>query len=279
MTLDPGAPMKFTDARTTLPRHPSKEFSYRDPDGILGGVLHQTAGGTSAEACARYHVGPNHVSETGCPGLLYTFFIEPDGGIFWAHDLDRRVWSQGGKGSPIPGSSANGDFLSICLGGDFDGPTHEGRDGDPTFEQLHAALSLWGHLTGAVVDPRLPSELEGALSCSVESLWGHHRFGKPNCPGTTGAIIADAIRRHLPPPSSEGATVSEGGTRIETDLDWQTALKTLGFDPGALDGIWGPASRSALVAFQRTRTDLVVDGERGPMSRGALEKELSKLRS
>jgi len=263
----------FIDGRETLPRHPTKKFDTRAVSELCGGVLHQTAGGDSAYKCALYHSGPNHVSADGCPGLLYTFFIEMDGTVYWAHDLDKRTWSQGGNGSPVPGTSANGNFLAICLGGDFDGPTHEGKNGHPTFDQFHAALCLWGHLTGRSKDARLPDELWQAVPCPTESLYGHDSFGKANCPGTSGTTLVNAIRHHLVLPEP-GATVSEGGTRIETDRDWQLALQKAGFNPGTIDGVWGRNSQAAFCEFQRSRSNLANDGIRGPMSKNELEKAI-----
>lgn len=51
----------------------------------------------------------------------------------------------------------------------------------------------------------------------------------------------------------------------------QKALKDAGFDPGPIDGIWGPRTRAAVVAFQRAR-GLIADGIVGPQTRAALFK-------
>jgi membrane-bound lytic murein transglycosylase B len=62
---------------------------------------------------------------------------------------------------------------------------------------------------------------------------------------------AGALSRPLP----------EDGVRLSRDqvLVLQADLQALGFDPGAPDGIMGPATREALSAFQR-RTGLIADG-------------------
>lgn len=52
-------------------------------------------------------------------------------------------------------------------------------------------------------------------------------------------------------------------------LDIQRRLKALGFNPGALDDAWGPATRKAVEAFQRS-AGLAVDGVVGPQTVKAL---------
>jgi len=197
-----------------------------------------------------YHIGPNHVSETGCPGLLYTFFISLDGVIHWCNDLEDITWSQGGHGSPVPHTNANTNFIAIVCAGDF-------SKSEPTFSQMLSLLSLWGHLTGRRPCSDIPIELSAVLKCSVNALWGHHNFGKPACPGKTLETIVDAVRYH------------HEIRHLETTSDWQKALCDAGYVID-IDGVWGPLSKAALVAFQRDHGDLVVDGIRGPLSEAAL---------
>ena len=49
----------------------------------------------------------------------------------------------------------------------------------------------------------------------------------------------------------------------------QKALKEKGFDPGEIDGDFGPATEAAVVAFQKSE-DLLADGKAGPQTLGAL---------
>ena len=53
----------------------------------------------------------------------------------------------------------------------------------------------------------------------------------------------------------------------------QRKLKEAGFSPGALDGVFGPHTRSAVVAFQLSG-GLVGDGEVGPVTAEALKVKL-----
>jgi predicted chitinase len=66
------------------------------------------------------------------------------------------------------------------------------------------------------------------------------------------------------------------GTRVK---DLQRRLKELGFNPGAIDGDFGPAVRAALVAFQKSK-GLLADGIAGPRTFFALGlQKSSKLPS
>ena len=160
----------FEDIRSTLLRHATKTFAQRQVRDIVGGVIHHTAGRDNPHNTAAYHVGPNHVSPSGCPGLLYTFYIDLAGVIYWCNDLEAVTWSQGGHGAPDPTTAANTNFIAIVCGGDF-------SKGDPPFLSMLSMLALWGHLTGARRSADLPAELWEVLGCPVEALYGHHLFG------------------------------------------------------------------------------------------------------
>lgn len=56
-----------------------------------------------------------------------------------------------------------------------------------------------------------------------------------------------------------GGVMSHGPAVVEA----QTLLKKLGYDPGAIDGYFGPKSAAATMAFQRA-SSIVVDGIVGP---------------
>lgn len=51
----------------------------------------------------------------------------------------------------------------------------------------------------------------------------------------------------------------------------QQALKNAGFNPGPIDGDFGPKTKAAVVAFQRAK-HLSVDGVVGPQTNGALAR-------
>lgn len=87
-----------------------------------------------------------------------------------------------------------------------------------------------------------------------------------------------------PPPMPPGLTAPpSGGGRAAPPAylpdskavrDLQSALIELGFNPGVVDGHWGPNTRAALCKFQEANPPLVVDGVYGPKSRDALHLAL-----
>lgn len=60
---------------------------------------------------------------------------------------------------------------------------------------------------------------------------------------------------------------------LSTKLGVQKALQQLGFNPGPLDGLWGPLSRNALISYQ-LQHGLVGDGVFGPKTRAQLKLDL-----
>lgn len=66
-----------------------------------------------------------------------------------------------------------------------------------------------------------------------------------------------------------------GTINLETLAGAQTALKTLGFDPGDVDGFDGPRTQAAVRQFQE-QASIRVDGIVGPETRGALLEALDR---
>lgn len=63
---------------------------------------------------------------------------------------------------------------------------------------------------------------------------------------------------------------------LGTVLGLQEALLKIGWNPGPLDGVPGPLTRSALMGYQKSR-GLQVDGIMGPNSRASIIKDLAAL--
>lgn len=58
----------------------------------------------------------------------------------------------------------------------------------------------------------------------------------------------------------------------------QAALKRLGFDPGAIDGVLGTNTKGALQRYQRAHPHLVADGILGPATLTQLRKDVSTVK-
>jgi hypothetical protein len=228
---------KIIDLRGQLATHPTRRFRRRRLEDVHGVVFHQALGDGTVRGIARYHVSEeSHISPgRGCPGICYTFFVDTDGAIYQCNDLEAVTWSQGGPTPPpLPMTRPNTNYLAVCFRGDFRGKGHHG--GNPTDAQLAAGRALWAWL-------------RDDLGLSEDSLFGHHDFGKPACPGTAlSKLIAEVC--------AEGLDVK--GNRPRGIKAWQAGLKRLGYDLGAwgpkkdgVDGQWGKDSQTALLAFQK----------------------------
>lgn len=244
------------DVRGQLAAHPYKTFDQRDPDRIRGLCVHHSAGEGSGWMAligtANYHVGANHVCQSGAPGLLYTMAVDHSGTVYICHDLEAKTWSQGSRA--IPGDE-NRDYLALLVQGNFDGPSNRtGRE--PTWEQVLAVLLVWRACRGYWD------------SWDDRDLMGHFDFGKPACPGATLEAVIRACRAN--------AAVEVSGYDLGTTHGRQRAMASLGFDPGPVDGVWGPRSRAALVAMQLS-LDLSTDGVWGPLTGAAAAAALNDL--
>src|SRR5690349_17493442 len=64
--------------------------------------------------------------------------------------------------------------------------------------------------------------------------------------------------------------VLKQGSQGAQVVSLQNQLKALGFDPGTVDGKFGPGTKKALIAFQKSK-GLQADGMVGPASLAALQ--------
>lgn len=238
--------VRCTDRRSDLPRHDPKakvwanqkskpaepkRWARRSTGAIKGLVFHQAAGATTVEGLNNYHIGPNHISATGCPRACYWALLAQDGMLHIVNDIEDATWSQGGGAPPIQGTQGNTNYLSVCLLGDFSGPSYAGKQAGPTREQLDTLDKL--------LKPALTF-----LALDQTAVFGHQHFGKENCPGSVVSGWIDAAR--------------EAGLKLpSSDTEWQQMLADLGYDLGrfgplknGVDGKWGNLSKMGLLAFQ-----------------------------
>lgn len=95
-----------------------------------------------------------------------------------------------------------------------------------------------------------------------------------------GRQIAGLVRRR----EAEARLIFEGtyGTDVPgatpdaaAVLAYQKQLAALGFYRGPVDGIKGPATRAAVIAYQRSHPDLVADGIVGAATRASLDRDMA----
>lgn len=80
-------------------------------------------------------------------------------------------------------------------------------------------------------------------------------------------VLCAALGGH---PVLAAALLAQGSRGAEV-AELQRSLRAAGFDPGPVDGVFGPRTAAAVRAFQRAR-GLQVDGIVGPATRAALRK-------
>ena len=90
----------------------------------------------------------------------------------------------------------------------------------------------------------------------------------PLCPiGTAVHITGSYTTADMP--GGDGAIILRRGSRNQQVSHLQARLQELGFNTGPIDGIFGPQTERAVMAFQRHR-GLTPDGIVGPKTRQAL---------
>jgi len=241
------------DARTVLARNPNKSWSKRDPSKLLGLCLHQGLdANASAKGTAKYDCGPNHITADGMPGLSYTGFVERDGTLWLAWDVEDRTWSQG---YTVRAGDENEQFMAVCFGGNFSGQGYQGTQ-TPTPQQISAAHNLW-------------AACKQIWGWKNNQLYGHYHFGKPACPGFDLTAVIEQYRGFKD-------WVDPTDHILDTTKGKQAALRDLGYYTGAINDMWGLECRHALEKFQLC-AGLKQDGVWGPKTNAAILTALGQL--
>lgn len=164
------------DISAVLPR--SREPQRRAVAAIDSIVLHCTAmPHWNVWTTARYHTGPNHISEDGCPTIAYAYFVEEEGLLYRCLPHDVRSWHAG---------PWNERSIGVCM-------SYEACDDPPPRRQLQAAAEICAKLA-----------LE--LGLGADRVFGHRelegtgyvvedgkRVQRKECPGR--AVDMDEFRR------------------------------------------------------------------------------------
>lgn len=251
--------MNVIDKRNSLASSRSRSYRRRAKSSIRNIAIHHSATTTgSAEAFARYHV-----NELGWPGIGYHYVVDKQGMVSICHDLEVVSYHVG---------NSNGFAVGICMVGDFRNEALGSQQRESTLE--------------------LTRNLMRELNIPVENVWGHIEFPgyswKP-CPSINMESFRNQLREGGGTSIGSGSTTPSSlyisGERRRTILTrgdqgddvkaLQERLMELGFQPGPIDGIYGPLTVDAVSRFQRVAS-ILVDGIVGPQTRAAL-KDFSPL--
>ena len=116
---------------------------------------------------------------------------------------------------------------------------------------------------------------------SITKIVGHKDLAATLCPGKNyplsemKALINDSPSVGDQSPSSGSSDLLKEGQKGSKITELQEKLKSIGYDPQGIDGIFGPKTKAALVAFQ-TAMGIDTDAIVGPITAGALKEVLAK---
>jgi hypothetical protein len=200
----------------------------------------------------------------GWPGVPYTFVIPGIPDTVAGKLVLYRIWDDSWR-TFHTGGIHNSFGVGVVIGG--------------WYASRHDALNQHAH----------PRPSEEAMICAdaladylmdryrlkpgPETLLSHAELGKPACPGD---FIENWVReKRGDQPLRQLVQAPEDSRPLETPRQVQEALVALGYDPGKVDGLWGPRTANALRAFQ-TAERLKPDGLFGPITRQALRQALAR---
>lgn len=205
-----------SDIILTMPKHPTRRWEVRKD--ITRIIVHTTGSNNQdPHKTARYHIGPNHISKKGCPGLCYHDFITKAGVVLHCTEYKYSTWHCG-----LWNKSSVGVVMA------FRGQTGEA----PISEQYRA---LTEHLVALCLYLKvLPKNIRGHRE--VPGMFtilgnGSKKF-KKTCPGM--GVDLDALRHD-----------------VTCRLQRRLAAEKLYI--GAIDGQFGKKSKAALKAFKPKR--------------------------
>lgn len=278
-----GSGMALWDVSHVLP-HGKGAYKVRDVGKIQHLYIHKSgadgpSGYTGCLGMARYCIDVR-----GWPGAPYTYWVPRSPDLDPMHRMvayrcqPDTVISYHTKGASDVG-------VAIALQGNYDGEWDLIQAQQPriTVEPSLEQQRLFEALVAYVAKRHLLN-----LTGRTERGWvlsGHWEAPqpKPVCPGDwarhwiqqrRGEYIFEA----LPRPTGPTPLINwphELPTHTPAPIDIQRALSRLGYDPGALDGVWGYKSRRALERFQADQK-LEVDGWFGPATASKLLLALRK---
>lgn len=228
--------MEITNLIQALTWHPTRKWGKRNLTRIKKIIVHQELGEATIEEVNRYHIGPNHISQEGCPHFCYHYGIRKNGEVIQANELSSITWHCSGQ---------NTEAIGIMLVGNFNGPGYDLGTSEPTAEQLASLKALTQHL------------MEN-FNLTRQDIYGHYHFGKPACPGFTLQTWVETIRADI-------SAIGKPAQIEKTLIEIQKRLNQLGYAAGPEDGIHGIKTLAAIRKFQADQ-GLTVDGVAGPVT-------------
>lgn len=199
----------------------------------------------------------------GWPAAPYTFVIPSRPAVVDRRFVVYRIWDDDWRTWHTKGH--NDRAVSVVVCGFF--RTRHDR-GSPHVHPDSTAITAAESL---VIDYLLPR-----YNLDPEALRTHAECGKPACPGD---FLESWVQRMRGDDPTDHEAPDDGfmdQRPLHTWAQKQTALVALGFDPGPVDNLPGPQTRTAIEAFQASKK-LQQDGVIGPITERAMRVALAQL--
>lgn len=217
--------IEIEDLTKSLPVHKTKKPSIRKVIKRL--VVHTTDWETTPQRLAEYDIGPNHISQTGCPTITYTYLIGRAGEVFKTTNHEVVTWHVGNWNS-----SSLGIALLYKTDPAFEKAVADGKPRPkvdprhlPSKEQMESLEKL---LLKLCLDLKIPPT----------KVMGHRELAG------TGHILnskgSKVLRKTCP-----GMGIDLDVLRYNVTCKVQAVLKDKRLYEGKIDGDWGPKSKEA----------------------------------
>lgn len=201
-----------------------------------------------------------------------------------------QVWGESRFGStPDWGTSNNWGAVTYHLrDGKFIEHADHAADGTPVvyrFQSYDSQLAAAREWLRVLMRGSVPAALEhGRVYDLAAAMFANRYYTGVNVDTDHDGVPGTARDRILAYAAliASGASFIGGeladvelGVDLSSVAGVQEACRRLGYDPGPIDGSYGPMSRAAVVAFQHDR-GLKADGIVGPVTRAALRAALEQ---
>ena len=224
--------LNIIDLTEKLPVH-----KYKTPDElkeITYIVIHTINGVVTPRGLAKYDIGPNHISKTGCPTFTYHYFLRRDGEINQTVNHNIVTWHAGKWNEKSLAVALNykldKEWEKKAYAGTAVSDLPPNKNNAPSKEMMDSLYNLL-------------VELCLAENISPINIRGHRELKGTGWTFKKGSKV---LRKHCP-----GMSINLDSVRGLVTINLQIRLKGEGFYKGVLDGSWGKKSAEALAQYSK----------------------------
>ncbi|MCA1993703.1 MAG: N-acetylmuramoyl-L-alanine amidase [Coleofasciculus sp. S288] len=148
--------------------------------------------------------------------------------------------------------------------GNTKGNESPGIENEGTFTTYQMSAKQWDSLV------ELCASICSSCKIDPDNIKGHRDFSPTQCPGnwlySQLSRLRQDVRKRLDLPVEEYLKEGDSGSKVK---ELQQVLKSRGFNPGPIDGIFGSGTTQAVISFQKFN-GIKPDGIVGPVTWNAL---------